>query len=151
LSPTGNLPLIIVVAQTDNGKAFSEYFIFTGMEKHPFIYGGTGYDTGSNITEADFNRLVTPEDILELQLAVAKAQLENTIYNMDKEFHRAIILEGRRFEFEPTNDTPFRCLAMDKRFKSDIGAMFAKTNSQALAPLKTVFNVLSQINIKPDK
>jgi len=149
LNPKGNLPLIIVVAQKQVGQAFTEHFIFTGLEKPALLFQATGYGTGRNVSQDEFDQLVNIDNLIGAQLESAKAHLENSLFEADGSLHGQLFLDGQKFKYEMVDDQPLIHLAMSKKCKSEIAEMLAKTQSQALEPLEKALQILSRIEVKP--
>jgi hypothetical protein len=150
INPKANLPFIVIVAQTDQINAFSEHHVLTGLEELPYLHSSTGYEPGRSVAIEDFARLLTLDTILASQLDQAKANLENAIFELDKNLHQKAFWEGQNFEYRETDDRGFTRLAMDRKNKKIISEMLDTTQSEALDGLKKTWTILSQINIKAD-
>jgi len=143
-----NLPLLVIVAQIDGENAFSEHHVFTGLNKPDFLYKTTGYRPGRNVSDEDFKEFVTLETLLASEFDYAKANLEYSVFEMDKDLHHKLLWEGQNFEYHEVDDTAFVRLALRKECKKAIVTMFGSTYSQALGKLEKKWKILSQLDIK---
>lgn len=126
--------------------AVSEHFIFTGLDKTPFLKNRTSYDRG-DVSRENFDQYMALDNLIEAELSLAKASFENCVHHFDPKIHSTLFLEGRLLEYVAADENPFRALVMSGKFNPQIKAMFEGTESQALDGLKNLSAVLSKIKV----
>ena len=145
LLPLKPAPLIFIVAQTDGaGNAFSEHYIFTGLDKPPFLKDSSSYSNGRNVSPQEFAEIFTLETLCKVELNRAKAHLEHSVFTQDRELHKSVFL-GAPLEFAEADDSAFINLGLKKCNKAHIADMFSSSESNALDPLEKIWTIISRM------
>jgi hypothetical protein len=147
LDPKGCLPLVVVVAQKTGNTAFTEHFVFTGLNEMPLLFRATGYGIGRNITQEDFQKIVTIDHLIGGEFEYAKAHFENIIFEKHKELHGRLFLDGQKFDYAEVGDPALIHLAITKKYSKEVSHMLDETKSQALENLEPILRLLSKLEI----
>ncbi len=142
--------LLLNVNQNAPGSAFTEHFIFTGLESHPFIHRSTGFGTGHNVSAPEFDENVTKEALLSLELESAKAHFEFSIFQANKTIHDGFFWSGGKFTFDPVEENAVLYWMLRQELKGHFDKMVGMTQSLAMNHIKALWRVASRIAVQSD-